>query len=323
MVHNLWPQTEEQSDGAGNWGSHVRRFFNKQNDKDATMATAGLSLLGFMSQQDAIAHLLAHCIPANPDIHALIVEWQAARARKGAPMDGGNPNIQDIPAANQPYIKTLMQQPWLAQFVASLPGAQFKLVEIDPLLTIYFMVDLKRSTDHCGALPQNPSVADLLSVCLPARLPNELVNMVRLPDGQEKQLSVGAFLLTARSLNVRVVDAGYFQDDNKIGIQFAMPVPLVQVVRFNGRCYLHDGLHRTIGSRRKGATHIPCLFRDVQSAAGIGLRSDRSTFTLPLLEFADAPTVGHFTQGRAYEVQLRRFNRVVHVTWAEYAIAAE
>ncbi len=287
------------------------------------MATAGLSLLGFMTQQGAIDHLLAHCVPANPDIHALIVEWQAAQARKGAPMAGGNPNIQDIPAINQPYIKTLMQQQWVAQFLASLPGVEFKLVEIDPLLTFHFMVDLNRSMDRCGALPQNPSVADLLPVCLPAKFVNEPINMVRLPEGQTKQLSVGAFLLTARSLNIRVVDAGYFPADNKIGIQFGMAAPLVQVVRFNGRCYLHDGLHRTIGVRQRGATHIPCLFRDVQSAADVGLKSDRSTFTLPLLEFADAPTVGHFTQGRAYGVQLKRYNRIVHVTWAEYAIADE
>lgn len=287
------------------------------------MPTPGLSLLGFMSQQDAIEHLLAHCVPANLAIDALIAEWQTARTRRGAPMAGGHPDIQDIPAAGQPHIGMLMQQPWLAQFGASLPGAKFKLVEIDPLLTIHFMVDLKRSSDHCSALPQNPSVADLMPVCMPTSLPNEQVNMVRLPDGKDKQLTVGAFLLTARSLNLRIVDAGYFQADNKIGIQFAMPVPLAQVVRFNGRCYLHDGLHRTLGARRKGATHIPCLFRDVQSAAGVGLKSDRSTFTLPLLESADAPTVGHYTQGRAYEVQLKRFDRVVHLTWAEYAVAAE
>jgi hypothetical protein len=266
---------------------------------------------------------LAHCVPVNPDIPALIVEWQAAQARKGAPMVSGKPNIQDIPTANQPYVKTLMQQEWLTKFLALQPAAEFKLVEIDPLLTIHFMVDLERSTERCGALPQNPNVADLLPVCLPAKYSEEKINMVRLPDGQTKQVSVGALLLTARSLNVRVVDAGYFQADYKIGIQFGIPVPLVQVVRFNGRCYLYDGLHRTIGARRKGATHIPCIFRDVQSAADVGLRSDRSTFALPVLEAADAPTVGHFTQGRAYEVQLKRYKRIVHVTWAEYAIVDE
>jgi hypothetical protein len=287
------------------------------------MATAGLSLLGFMTQPEAIAHLLTHCVPANPDIHALIVEWQAAQARKGPPMVGGIPDIQDIPATNQPYIQMLMQQQWVAQFVASKPGAEFKLVEIDPLLTFHFMVDRKRSTDHCDALPQNASVADLMPVCLPATFPDEPINMVRLPDGQSKQLSVGAFLLSARSLNIRIVDAGYFQADNKIGIQFAMPVPLVQVVRFNGHCYLHDGLHRTIGVRQKGATHIPCLFLDVQSAADVGIKRNRSTFALQLLESADPPTVGHFTQGRAYDVQLKRFTRIVHVTWAQYEIADE
>jgi len=287
------------------------------------MPTAGLSLLAFMSQQDAVEHLRAHTIPANPDVRALIAEWQAAQQRRGAPMPGGRPEITDIPAANQPHIDMLMQQGWMAELRRRQPSAQFKLVEIDPLLTIHFMADLDRSMAHCKALRQNPSVADLLPICLPAVYPDEHINVVRLPDGLPKQLTVGSLLLTARSLNVRVVDTGFFPADNRIGIQFGMPVPLVHVVRYNGRCYLHDGLHRTMGARRMGATHIPCLLRDAQSPADIGLKTDRSTFTLEALESADAPTVGHFTQGRAWEVQLRRYNRVIHVTWAEYAVADE
>ena len=47
------------------------------------MATAGLSLLGFMNQQEAIAHLLAHCVPEKREVPALVEQWQAARARKG------------------------------------------------------------------------------------------------------------------------------------------------------------------------------------------------------------------------------------------------
>jgi hypothetical protein len=287
------------------------------------MATPGLSLLGFMSRQEAIAHLLAHCIPASPEIPALVAQWQAAQARRGAPMPAGQPDIRDVPAADQPYLQMLMRQDWVANFLEQYPSAAFKLVEIDPLLSIQFMVDIKRATDHCSVLPDDPSVADLLPICLPTTYTQEKINMVRLPDGLGKQLSVGAFLLTARSINVRIVDTGFFQADNKVGIQFGMSVPLVQVVRFNGRCYLHDGQHRSLGVRLKGATHIPCLFRDVQSAADIGLKTDRSTFTLPILESADAPTVGHFTQGRACEVQLKRFNRIIHVNWAEYAVSDE
>ncbi len=287
------------------------------------MATAGLSLLGFMNQQEAIAHLLAHCVPEKREVPALVELWQAARARKGPAMNGGNPNIKDMPAANRPYIDMLLRQQWLTQFLTLVHGGEFKLVEIDPLLTIHFMVDLKRSNDRCRALPQNPDVADLLPICLPDKYADAEISMIRLPDMANKPLNVGSFLLTAPSLNVRIVEAGYFKADNKIGIQFGLPVPLVQVVRFNGRCYLHDGLHRTIGARRKGATHIPCLFRDAQSAAEIGLKPDKSTFSLQILESADAPTVGHFTQGRACEVQLRHYKRVVHVNWAEYAIPDE
>ena len=216
-----------------------------------------------------------------------------------------------------------MEKDWAAQFVASMSASEFKMVEIEPLLTFHYMVDLERSSEHCKAIRENPDVADLLPLCLPDTFVHEPINMVRLPDGKGKQLSGGSILLSSKSLKIRVIDAGYFQNDNKIGIQFAMPVPLVQVVRFNGRCYLHDGLHRTMGARLKGATHIPCLFRDVHSAANIGLQRDGSTFLLQLLEFADPPTVGHFVHGRAYKVQLKRFSRIIHVTWGQYGIADE
>jgi hypothetical protein len=287
------------------------------------MATRGLSLFGFMTQQVATTYLQTNCIPANPDIQALIVEWQSAKARRGAPMAGGNPDIRNIPAAARPYIEMLMQQQWVAELVASLPGAEFKLVEIDPLLTAQFSVDLERSAEQCAALPQNPSVADLLPVCLPAKFPSEKMNIDRLPAGQPKQLSVGAVLLIASSLNIHIAEAGYSETGNRFTIQFGMAAPLVQVTRFNGRCYLFDGLHRTFGVRQKGASHVPCLFWDVQSAAEVGIKPYGKTFTQELLESADAPTVGHFTQGRACGVQLKRRNRIVQVTWAEYGISDE
>jgi hypothetical protein len=311
------------SDGAGNQVSGIHRFFDDQAKMDATMATAGLSLVAFMNQQEAIAHLLAHCTPADPTRPALIVEWQAARARKGAPMAAGNPDIQDITAANRPYLQSLMQLQWAKNFLAMMPGAEFKLVEIDPLLTIHFMVDLERSGKRCAGLPQNPSIADLMPVCLPTQISDEPISIVRLPDRQAQQMAIGALLLTARTLNVRITDAGYSQADNKVAIQFGTSIPIVQVVRYNGRCYLHDGLHRTLGARLRGATHVPCLFRDAPSASAIGLKTDRSTFSLSILESADAPTVGHFAQGRAYEVQLKPYKRVIHVSWAEYTVPDE
>jgi hypothetical protein len=71
-----------------------------------------------------------------------------------------------------------------------------------------------------------------------------------------------------------------------------------------------------------GAKNIPCLLRDVQTPQEAGIM-DGQTFPLALLESGDAPTIGHFTQGRAHDVQLRAVSRLIHVTWTEAVVLDE
>jgi hypothetical protein len=44
------------------------------------------------------------------------------------------------------------------------------------------------------------------------------------------------------------------------------------------------------------------------------------TFSPQVMESANPPTLGHFTQGRSYDVQLKAFHRTLHISWAEYAM---
>ena len=44
------------------------------------MPSAGLSLVGFMEQQQAIGYLQSACMPANSSVAALQAEWGAAAA---------------------------------------------------------------------------------------------------------------------------------------------------------------------------------------------------------------------------------------------------
>jgi hypothetical protein len=129
-------------------------------------------------------------------------------------------------------------------------------------------------------------------------------------------------MLKAPGLNLRAIKDGLL-DPGRVGLSFGPAPPLVQVHRFNGRHYLHNGLHRAIVARRSGATHIPCAIREVPDASTVGIRTDGTTFSQALLESPNPPAVGHFTQGRAHQVQVRAVSRVLHVSWSEYAVLDE
>lgn len=276
------------------------------------MPTPGLSLVGFMDQPNALNHLRRSCVPLPNAADAdLIAVWQAAAAKLGTPIANcGTPEIKDAPASHHPYIDALTQLPWVVQ---SYPGQNFtrdhvKLIEVDPLLAFQFTVDLARSAHHCGQLTGPPTIDQLFACCLPMSQPSE---------NYDYQLQGQSAIIKSRSLNLRVQVHGII-GGNIAGLIFGASLPIVQVVRFNGRLFLHNGFHRAVGMRRAGATHIPCLLRDVSDAETVGLRTDGATFSEALLTSTNPPCVGHFTQGRATDVQIRATSRILHVSWSDY-----
>lgn len=275
------------------------------------MPTPGLSLVGFMDQQQAINHLRNDCVPADPSDAALVLEWTSAKAKLGGPIpNAGTPDIQDIPAAYAGHIQQIIDG-WTKEGFGGWPGTTFKFIEIDPLLAYQFAIDADRSDHHCGAFSNPPKPEELMPVCLPLAPQLENIQSVRAPQ---------SLIIRARSLNVQLRDQGMLAP-NAIGITFGVSVPYTHVVRHNGRCYLHNGFHRAYGARLAGATHIPCVFRDVPDHASVGLRP--GTFQASLLESVNPPTMAHFTQGRAYDVRVKIKSRVLHVSWAEYVVPEE
>jgi hypothetical protein len=281
------------------------------------MPTPGLSLVGFLDQTAAITHLRDACVAPDPAEAALIAVWNSAKARLGPPIPGaGQPDIKPIPQQHEPYIQQLCQTLWLQPLLNSVwQGASFRLVEIDKLLAYQFSVDVNRSGHHCGVVSKPPTLAEMLPICLPHNPPSEDFAVI---DNASRQ----SVLIKARSLNVLTVAQGRFPD-NRVGIAVGLASPLVHVVRNNGKCYLHNGYHRAYGLGRAGATHVPCIFRDVTDHASVGIKSDGSTFSAALLESNDPPALAHVTQGRAQVVSMRAMSRVIHVTWAEYAVPDE
>jgi hypothetical protein len=284
------------------------------------MPTPGLSLVGFMDEPTAIDHLRQFCVPQiqNATDAQLKAEWQAAQTALGLgqpPVKNfGNSQIQPLPAAASNYMANLKSQQWVQELFQAFAthNPQFVMVEIDPLLAFQYTVDTNRSTQHCGAMTTPPTLDELLHICLPAALPNEELQASFLPQ---------SLLIRSRNLNIVARQQGRI-GANAIGLIFGPQAPLVNVVRYNNRLYLHNGFHRVFGVRAAGAMHVPCLMRDVPDAATAGLGVP-GRFSEPLLTSADPPTVAHFTQGRAHQVQLRTFVRMLHVTWSDHVIAEE
>jgi hypothetical protein len=284
------------------------------------MPANGLSLVGFMERDQALVHLSNACVPdpawGDAELEA---EWNAAKAKLGAPVDrAGQPEILPIEPQYQQYIAELAQLPWVAPVLATLPhvpgSMTFAMVEANKLLAYQHTIMVDRSNHHCGHVGKPPSTDEMLAVALPKTQPNEPIMMAG--------ANGSSILLKAESLNVRMQQAGHL-GANFVGIQFGLSLSLVHVVKFNGRAYLHNGFHRTLGLVLAGATHVPCLIRDVANPEETGVRNDGATFDHALLDSNNPPTLEHFTQGRAHDVKLRRVQRYINVSWAEYVMAME
>ena len=279
------------------------------------MPTSGLTLIGFFDKQDQVLQFMrTTCVPGAKSDSDLLMEWIAAKANLGSPTSrAGKPEILPIPQDLEDHINALSLLPQIANLLANgLAGAEFKMVEIDPLLAFQFSIDVDRSNHHCHAFSNPPSNKELANACLPLAPTTENIQV-----SQTNQ----SVIIKARGLNLNVFAQGLAH--NFAGLNFGFSLPLMHVVRHNQRCYLHNGFHRAYGARKAGATHVPCIFRDVQDHQNVGIKADGSTFAAALLESSNPPTLAHYTQGRAHSAQMRALSRVLHVSWAEYILPDE
>lgn len=260
-----------------------------------------------MQREQAIRYLSTECVPANPDPAALEAEWNGAVSRLGGPpANFGTPTITDIPGSHQGYVDQLRNAPdWQPLFAAN-PHWELKLVEAAPLLAYQFSVLDGAANGHSAGFSAPPTLDEMLTACLPLSPTAEDYHVV--------QTHTSA-LIQSRSLNVRPLQFGMVSP-GCFTFQVGGAVPFVHVVRFNGRCYLHNGYHRTYAALRAGSTIVPCVFRDIASEHEIGLNP--GTFSLAMLESANPPTMHHFAAGQAHTVDLVVKTRTIHLNWTDW-----
>lgn len=299
-----------------------RQTIGSHKNAGARMNTsAGLSLMGLMDETWAIPYLRRQCAFQGDQSDArLAYEWRTARDRIGSPMGRmGMPSVKDIPEAMRSYVEELKRQDWLTHRLnGHLAGAEFKMVEVDPLMAMQFAIDVDRSTHLCTAFSGSRTDEDLFSVCLPMNPPEPEVNLFKDHTGS------GSMLISTKNLSFGIHKEGAheIQTDNGprflIGIEVTTPLPLLHVVRYQDRYYLHNGFHRAYSARQAGATHVPCILRTVTHEGDIGIGTD--TFGMDHFRSPNPPTVGHYTAGRAHTVRLKSLTRMIQVNWSEYTV---
>jgi hypothetical protein len=278
------------------------------------MAIKGLSLVGFLDDRaKAVEYLKARCAP-DPDASDadLEAEWRAAKAKLGPPVArAGHPNMRPI-ALDEPHMKALFAVRWKSRFKFFLNrGASFQMIEIDPLISGQISVDLEKSAAACAGLSHPPTHEELLRLSFPLEMTSGLTRASRHKNG---------FVVASDSLNMVIGMEGPMPKmPHVVGVHLSWSLPLVHVVRLNGRSILHNGYNRTFGARLAGATEIPCLFRDVADADAAGFPGG-NTVDERLLMSDDPPTMAHYVKDRAWEVRLRRATRIIHVSWVQHTL---
>jgi hypothetical protein len=272
------------------------------------MPLSALALVGCMPCDFALGYLGKECVPANGDEPALTAEWHAACALiQGPPPNVGSPEVRDIPESHQAYVAELKASAlWKPAFDAN-PNLEVKLVEAGPLLAYQFQVLDGPAEQHGGGLGDAPSLDELFATCLPMVSPAENFTWIRQGN---------SVLVQTRALNLRPELLPIEGQPGAFFFRIGLALPFVHVVRFEGRCFLHNGYHRTYAALLRGVTHVPCIIRDVTSPEEVGIGG--GTFPLEAFASENPPCMHKFGTGQAYPVQLTVKTRTVQLTMTDW-----
>jgi hypothetical protein len=277
------------------------------------MASDGLSLVGFLDKGAALGYFGNACIAISDPA----TSWTEAKKIRGSPV----PNAGICASTPLPDCQHLEDVKKTWQFAVSVNGYSewsFREIHITPLIAFQFHVNLPRSQRACQGCPESPGSDELMKRCLPTSMIPVQTNPPQLIKDQNG-LVVGVSIESDNpNLCPFLPLAGKDPADqlDYLGFKFCERPSLLQVVEFNGRCFLKNGYHRVYGLSQLKADRVPCLYLKTQQWFMVGAQAQK-TFSRTLLESNNPPTCGHLIGGKAYAVKLRDFVQKYEVRWHE------
>lgn len=274
------------------------------------MPISGLSLVGFLTEKQALNYFQTACyFSGTVDLSA---EYDRAAKRIVSAERPGRPVMKDIPQQFQERLEEVTRHPRFQLTVNNHPYA-FKLVEIAPLLAFQQHVKspqpVKKGTQT--------ALDALINECLPREQPDAVTIKV---------VSPRSMTFVAPDFNFKILGNISQIDTNQklhvISYLLGMSSPLMYVGVFGERAVLLNGYHRATKWLKAGQQELPCLvvyFTDAEMEDSI---NPIGAFSTQLLCGDAPPTVGHFMTA-AHPVQLRRYRRVVRLSWDEELLPEE
>lgn len=269
-----------------------------------------LYLYAFATQPEVIVHLRTQAVADElkraPDI---LREWAALQPKIISLInaEGGLPDgisVQSLPASHANKAAEILSND-LTQKTFHLPTT-IGLVEIDKLVAAQRTVHLGVVEQVQKEFPANPTMDDLIKICLLPR---------KKPPVQHLEIAPNVHSFSSESGDLRFL-GGFLKELNSDDLRYLHGggVPAAAIISFVGygadpvnvfasgnRAVLNNGFHRVFALRRAGVTHVPVIIQRTNNpqlefppaVAGIG-RDYLLTHPRPVLMkdfFADGFTV--------------------------------
>lgn len=204
---------------------------------------------------------------------------------------------------------------------------EFMVVEIDKLIACQTTVILDYVDRLAAALPTEPTMDDLIEVCLSLDKTVPAVSEMRLKDDAIMYSSentdlrfLGAIPKPLGELDLEASSTGGIPTRGLL-LLFGYGGSPINVIVVGSRIFLNNGFHRAVALRRRGVTHIPVVVQRVRNPAlefpdvyqGVPKHYLLNSELLPLME-------DYFNPQMAIELKAKARRRGVKVVWATEAI---
>jgi len=283
-------------------------------------------LLGWLSEDEAIAALLGRAPAPGEDLGHLQRKWQAARTAlmRQPPYRQPSSVLSKIPGKLKKRAAAFQERP---DVVASLHGHDWTLGMID----LRGLLSLQRAVAEENAAQRAQAVVaedldSLFSFCLPE--PGMKAKVSGTIDRVNKAITFSSPNPNLRIGNPLVIDLDVpaapglpSQKEKYLGFTIGFGTQFVRVVECNGRCFLQDGYHRCYSLLLRSIHTVPCVFirvRKVLEFAEIGaavagylsseiLFGDRPPFLVDFLDDSVTAIANRVAQQRVVRVAAAEF----------------
>lgn len=231
-----------------------------------------LYLYGAMAKPQITTLIRGQCIPEESvNLEKILLGWeQASNAFRKIETDekGVADNSKPTKMDPNPKLDNIQNNPLFKNGFSAYP-TDFQMIEIDKLIAVQRQVSLPYIEQLTKRIPQNPSLDDLIDICLS---PKQDV-----PPPQSYQLAENMYNFSSPSVDFRFL--GGFpktltDDDLKYCLLGGLPVGAmilfygygtgsINVLHANNRFILNNGFHRVYALRKQGITKIPVVVQHI------------------------------------------------------------